>query len=73
MMNAPYVKPLFAVAVVAFAAASLAACGKRGPLEPPAIAKAEGDAKSAEAQAPGENSSAPKKPHEPFVLDGLLR
>lgn len=57
----------------AFAAVAVTACGVRGPLDPPAQAKAEGEAKSAEAGAAGENSAAKPKPHEPFVLDGLLR
>lgn len=52
---------------------ALAGCGVKGPLDPPAQAKAEGEAKSAEAAAAGQNSAAPPKPHEPFVLDGLLR
>lgn len=73
MMNAPYLKPLLGLVVVALAAMPLAACGKRGPLDPPAVAKAEGEAKSAEAADAGENSAAPPKPHEPFILDGLLR
>lgn len=59
--------------VVALAALTLGACGVKGPLDPPAQAKAEGQTKSAEAAAAGENSAAPPKPHEPFVLDGLLR
>lgn len=73
MTNVPYSKPLMVLIVVALAAMPLAACGKRGPLDPPAVAKAEGDAKSAEAGDAGDNSAAPAKPHEPFILDGLLR
>ncbi len=61
-----------AAAVVALALVA-SGCGVKGPLEPPMAAKAEGEAKSAEAQAPGQNSAAKQKPHEPFVLDGLLR
>ncbi len=60
-----------AAALVAFAA--LSGCGVKGPLDPPAQAKAVGDAKSAASAAAGENSAAPPKPHEPFVLDSLLR
>ncbi len=63
---------LGAAAVMALALVA-SGCGVKGPLEPPMAAKAEGEAKSAEAQAPGENSAARQKPHEPFVLDGLLR
>lgn len=66
-------KSVLTVAALAFAAAAVSACGVRGPLDPPAQAKAEGEAKSAEAGAAGENSAAKPKPHEPFVLDGLLR
>ncbi|MBK9078494.1 MAG: lipoprotein [Hyphomicrobium sp.] len=66
-------RPWLALAAVVIAAGALAGCGVRGPLDPPAQAKAEGEAKSAEAGAAGENSAAPPKPHEPFVLDGLLR
>ncbi len=54
-------------------AAVLTACGVKGPLEPPSQAQAQGQAKSAEAAAAGENTAAKPKPHEPFVLDGLLR
>lgn len=73
MTNATYLKPLIALAVAALVALPLAACGKRGPLDPPAVAKAEGEAKSAEAADAGENSAAPPKAHEPFILDGLIR
>lgn len=66
-------KTVATVAALALAAAAVSACGVRGPLEAPAAAKVDGEAKSAESQAAGENSAAPPKPHEPFVLDGLLR
>jgi len=62
-----------AVALVSVAGFGFAGCGIKGPLEPPPGAKAAGQAKSAEAADPGQNSDAPKKPHEPFVLDPLLR
>jgi predicted small lipoprotein YifL len=58
---------------VLIATAIIAGCGVRGPLEPPPAAQAAGAAKSPEAQDPGPNSAAPEKPHEPFVLDPLLR
>ena len=64
---------MFRILAALLAAAPLAGCGKRGPLDPPSVAKAEGDSKSPEAADAGDNSSAPKKPHEPFILDGLLR
>lgn len=60
-------------AALLLAAVGVSACGVKGPLEPPVAAKAEGEAKSADAAAAGENSAAAPKPHEPFVLDGLLR
>lgn len=50
----------------------LAACGVRGSLDPPPSAKASGTAKSAQASGTQENSAAPPKPHEGFVLDPLL-
>ena len=52
---------------------SLSACGSRGSLEPPPGAKAAGAARSAEAHDPGPNSEAPRKRHEDFILDPLLR
>jgi predicted small lipoprotein YifL len=61
------------IAALLAVALLVGACGTRGPLHAPAEAKAEGEAKSAEAGDPGSNSAAPKKPHEPFILDGLLR
>lgn len=67
-------KPLMTFATVLAAALLVSACGTRGPLKPPSAAEANGEAtKSAESADPGSNSAAPKKPHEPFILDGLLR
>jgi predicted small lipoprotein YifL len=66
-------RPLMTAAAVLAVTLLVGACGTRGPLQPPAQAKAEGDAKSAESADAGSNSAAPKKPHEPFILDGLLR
>ena len=57
----------------AVALASLSGCGVRGPLEPPGGNTAQGDSKSSESADPGQNSAAPKKPHEGFILDPLLR
>ncbi len=59
--------------VMAALGLSLSACGVRGALEPPPAAKASGTAKSAEAPDPGPNSEAPRKKHEGFILDPLLR
>ena len=64
---------VLAIAVVAIAAAPLGGCGVRGPLDPPAGATSQGENKSSEAADPGQNSAAPKKAHEPFILDPLLR
>jgi predicted small lipoprotein YifL len=72
-MTLDRVRPVVTAAAIAMAALLSSACGVRGPLDPPNQAKAEGDAKSAEAGASGENSAAKPKPHEPFVLDPLLR
>jgi predicted small lipoprotein YifL len=56
------------------AALLASACGSRGPLKPPSAVDGSGEAsKSAESADPGSNSAAPKKAHEPFILDGLLR
>ena len=66
-------KSWIAVALIGVAGLGFAGCGVKGPLEPPPGAKASGEAKSADAADPGTNSDAPKKPHEPFVLDPLLR
>jgi len=51
----------------------LAACGVRGSLDPPPQAKATGTARSAEAAGTQPDSAAKPKPHEGFILDGLLR
>ena len=66
-------KPWMTFAAVVLAAVIVGACGVKGPLDPPSQAKAEGEAKSAEAGAAGENSAAKPKPHEGFILDPLLR
>ena len=65
-------KPVLTLVALALAG-SLGACGVRGPLEPPPQAAAEGQVKSAEAGAAGENTSAKPKPHDSFILDPLLR
>lgn len=66
-------KPALAILIAAGACGTVGGCGKKGPLDPPLSAKIEGEAKSAESADPGKNSAAPKKEHEGFVLDGLLR
>ena len=62
-----------ALLVWGFAAGGLGACGVKGALEPPPLAKAEGEAKSADSADAGSNSAAKPKPHEGFILDPLLR
>lgn len=52
---------------------ALAACGVRGSLDAPPSATASGTARSAEASGTQQDSAAPPKPHEGFVLDPLLR
>jgi predicted small lipoprotein YifL len=64
---------MLALTVAAAMLAALGGCGVRGNLDPPMEAKAEGTAKSPEAAAAGPNSAAPPKPHQGFILDGLIR
>ena len=66
-------KSWIAVLALGFAASGLGACGVKGALEPPPLAKAEGEAKSADSADAGSNSAAKPKPHEGFILDPLLR
>ncbi len=74
-MQTPFerAKPWMTATAILLAAVLVGACGVKGPLDPPTQAKAEGEAKSAEAGAAGENSAAKPKPHEGFILDPLLR
>jgi predicted small lipoprotein YifL len=58
-------RALILVLSLTLATLGLSACGKRGTLEPPAVAPTE---KSASVE-PKTN----EKPHRPFILDGLLR
>ncbi|HVJ76884.1 MAG TPA: lipoprotein [Hyphomicrobium sp.] len=67
------IRSLIAVALFGAVGLGFAGCGVKGPLEPPPDAKLSGQARSPDAQDPGSNSDAPKKPHEGFVLDPLLR
>jgi predicted small lipoprotein YifL len=66
-------KSWIAVALIGAVGLGCAGCGVKGPLEPAPGAKIAGEAKSPEAADAGSNSDAPKKAHEPFVLDPLLR
>jgi predicted small lipoprotein YifL len=66
-------KTIGAGLVIASLCLGLGACGVRGSLDPPPKAKATGTAKSAEAAGTQPDSAAPPKPHEGFILDGLLR
>ena len=74
MLSSRTAKPVLTAAAIVMAAMLVSACGVKGPLEPPgATAAIPGENKSSEAADPGTNSAAKPKPHEPFVLDGLLR
>ncbi len=73
MLTLRTAKHLMIAAALSLAAGGLGACGVRGPLDPPPVAQAEGQAKSAESADAGENSAAKPKPHEDFILDPLLR
>ena len=67
-------KPLAIVAALAVVSVGLSACGVKGALQPPPEATVAGEAtKSADAADPGSNSVVKPKPHEGFILDGLLR
>ena len=66
-------KPLTIAMALALATSGLAACGVRGPLDPPNQATGTVPNKSPEAGDAGENSAAKPKPHEDFILDPLLR
>ena len=66
-------RPLMTFAALLAVALLVGACGSRGPLRAPEDAKVDGAAKSSESADAGSNSAAPKKAHEPFILDGLLR
>lgn len=56
------------VTILAFATLAVAACGKRGALEPPPVS----DEGSAKHNSKSEAKAGPKE-HKPFILDGLLR
>lgn len=72
MLKSQTAKPLL-IAALALATCGLAACGVRGPLDPPTQATGTVPNKSPEAGDAGENSAAKPKPHEDFILDPLLR
>ena len=58
------------IVIVALLAVGLAGCGVKGPLEPP---PGEPNAASAPDQSTSpEGSEKTRKPHRPFILDGLL-
>ena len=73
MLKTCVTSKVLTAATVILAGLAVTGCGVRGSLDAPQAAQADGQAKSAEAGAAGENSAAKPKPHEPFVLDGLLR
>lgn len=59
-------------AAIALAALSLAGCGVRGSLEMPPEAKAAQSTATADS-GQGKAQGAAGKPHQGFILDGLLR
>ncbi|MDX2308914.1 MAG: lipoprotein [Hyphomicrobium sp.] len=59
------------IAAVAAIAALLGACGVKGGLDAPPEAKADNTAKAESAQ--GKAEGATGKPHQGFILDGILR
>lgn len=63
-------KIVLAVTLLAF---GLAGCGVRGPLELPPEAKAAHEAKASADSGQGKPEGATKKPHQPFILDGVIR
>jgi predicted small lipoprotein YifL len=75
MLTLRTAKPLMTAAALALAAATMSACGVKGPLEPPGgqAATASGEVRSPEAADAGSNSAAPQKKHDTFILDPLLR
>ncbi|MBA2126473.1 hypothetical protein DLM45_09605 [Hyphomicrobium methylovorum] len=72
-MAFPRTKSWIALALVSAVGLGFAGCGVKGPLEPPPQAKVAGEATSPDARDPGQNSEAPQKKHEGFILDPLLR
>ena len=74
MLTVRTLKPWIAVLVVTLVAAAVSGCGVKGALQPPPEAKVGGEpVKNAESADPGSNSGVKPKPHEGFILDGLLR
>ncbi len=61
------------LAIGAAAAAMLAGCGLKGPLELPRDAKAEGQSTASADSGQGKAQSAAPKPHKGFILDDLIR
>jgi len=61
-------------AALMLAAGMAGGCGVRGPLEAPKDSKVVGTNSTAETPAdPGKDSAVKPKPHQPFILDGLIR
>ena len=74
MLTPRLMKPLAIVAALAVVSVGLSACGVKGALQPPPESKVGGEpVKNAESADPGSNSVVKPKPHEGFILDGLLR
>jgi len=62
-------RSLTLIITLSLATLVLAACGKRGALEPPGVAPATAKSEKSASVEPKPD----EKPHRPFVLDGLLR
>ena len=58
-------KTLSTLLILCLAAASLSACGRRGPLDAPSAA--------ANPPAAGEKAAEPQVEDKPFILDGLIK
>jgi predicted small lipoprotein YifL len=60
-------------AVAMIAALALAGCGIRGALEPPPDSQATTDTTASADSGQGKAQNAAPKPHQGFILDGLIR
>jgi predicted small lipoprotein YifL len=61
------------VIAIAATALVLGACGVRGPLDPPASAQPADLGKAQADSGQGKKQDDAQKPHQGFILDGLLR
>ncbi len=74
MLTSRTAKTWITVLAATAVAAVVSGCGVKGALQPPPESKVGGEpVKNAESADPGSNSVVKPKPHEGFILDGLLR